>query len=106
MGLIDRVTGKAKALRDENLREAMAGLVRDQKQRDALVFDQMRERAVLQERINAMRLRHLENRKLLTREVVRFMRAAQLSRDAQLERPDPTSPDHPHRRPRGISHDR
>lgn len=36
MGLVDRVTGKAKALRDENLREAMTGLARDQKQRDAL----------------------------------------------------------------------
>lgn len=107
MGLIDRVTGKAKALRDENLREAMAGLARDQRQRDALVFDQMRERAALQERINALRLRHLENRKLLTREVVRFMRSAQHDRDAQQQRPDPLPPDQPlHRRSRGTSLDR
>lgn len=106
MGLIDRVTGKAKALRDENMRDAMAGLARDQKQRDALVRDQMRERSVLQERINEMRLHHLQNRKLLTREVVRFMRSAQLEREVQRERLDPAAPDHPHRRPRGLSIDR
>lgn len=85
-GLIDKITGKAKALRVENTREAINGIARDRQQRDALAVAQMRERSTLQERITTLRMQHLKNRKLLTREVVRSMRAAQLQQDAEIER--------------------
>ncbi|MBM6414925.1 hypothetical protein, partial [Lacticaseibacillus paracasei] len=48
-GLIDKITGKAKALREENTREAISGIARDRQQRDTLAVAQMRERSALQE---------------------------------------------------------
>jgi hypothetical protein len=104
-GLIDKITGKAKALREENTREAISGIARDRQQRDTLAVAQMRERSALQERITTLRMQHLKNRKLLTREVVRSMRAAQLQQDAEIERRKAAPEPHPSRF-RGPSPDR
>ena len=104
-GLIDKITGTAKAFRAENTREAISGIARDRQQRDTLAVAQMRERSALQERITTLRMQHLKNRKLLTREVVRSMRAAQLQQDAEIERRKAAPEPHPSRF-RGPSPDR
>ena len=95
-GLIDLISGKAAAIKATNQLEAFEGLRRDQAQRDQLVFDQMRERRAVQERIDKLRLRHVQERKTLNRDAIRFLRSAR----------DPHATDHridgdgPHRRTR------
>lgn len=57
-GLLDRVTGKRAALEKQNQMEAIWALQRDREQRQALVFEQLRERRSLQVQIKAERSRH------------------------------------------------
>lgn len=57
-GLLDRVTGKRVALEKQNQMEAVWALQRDREQRQALVFEQLRERQSLQVQIKAQRNRH------------------------------------------------
>lgn len=102
-GFVDMLSGKAAEIKSRNRIEAFEGLRRDQAQRDQLVFDQMRERRTLQERIDKMRLRHVQERKALNRDAIRFLHASR----------DPNAPerridgDGPHRRPRrrGVTHE-
>ncbi|MEJ7925815.1 relaxase [Sphingobium sp. AN641] len=74
MGLIDKVTGKATAIHQQNQVEAWDALRRDRVQRDRLVIDQMHERRRLQERLDKMRLRHVESRRTLNRELIERLR--------------------------------
>lgn len=96
MGLVDRVTGKATSIRQQNQAEAWEASRRDMRQRDQLVFDQMAERQRLQERLDRMRLRHVRERRDLNRELI-----------ARLRQPDP-DPELPsgRTRQRGFSLDR
>lgn len=57
-GLLDRVTGKRAALEKQNQMEAAWALQRDREQRQALVFEQLKERQSLQVQIKAERSRH------------------------------------------------
>jgi len=57
-GLLDRVTGKRAALEKQNQMEAVWALQRDREQRQALVFEQLKERQLLQVQIKAERSRH------------------------------------------------
>lgn len=57
-GLLDRVTGKRAALEKQNQMEAVWSLQRDREQRQALVFEQLKERQALQAQIKAERSRH------------------------------------------------
>jgi len=57
-GLLDRVTGKRAALEKQNQMEAVWALRRDREQRQALVFEQLKERQSLQVQIKAERSRH------------------------------------------------
>ena len=74
MGLIDKVTGKAAAIHQQNQMEAWEALRRDRSQRDRLVTDQMHERRRVQERLDKMRLRHVEDRRILNRELIERLR--------------------------------
>ena len=57
-GLLDRVTGKRAALEKQNQMEAVWALQRDREQRQALLFEQLKERQSLQVQIKAERSRH------------------------------------------------
>lgn len=86
-GVWDRFTGRSKAIRDRNEQEAWADAKRDQTQRNRLVIQQMRDRQVLQKRIKAMRDKHKENRKLLIRDLVQYVRRqGQMSDKEQLQK--------------------
>jgi len=52
-GLLDRVTGKRAAMEKQNQMEAVWALQRDREQRQALVFEQLKERQSLQAQIKA-----------------------------------------------------
>ncbi|MEQ8399675.1 MAG: relaxase [Roseitalea porphyridii] len=73
-GLWDRVSGRHAAIRRQNEREAWDAVERDRKQRDDLVFAQIRERRALQERMDALRRRHARDRTILARDIARAMR--------------------------------
>lgn len=102
-GLWDTLTGKAKTLRDQNEREAINGLRRDQRQRDALIHDQMRDRRALQSTIDQLRAKQANDRRTLARDVMSALRDRARLQDA-AGREAERSPDPAHsRRKRGIS---
>lgn len=72
--LWDNLTGRAASIRRYNEREAMRGLRRDSRQRDALVIDHMAERDPVQRTLDSLRLRHAQERKLLAREIAQHLR--------------------------------
>lgn len=86
MGLIDKVTGKAAAIHQQNQMEAWEALRRDRHQRDQLVTDQMHERRRVQERLDKMRLRHVEDRRILNRELIERLRKPSQDIDPPRER--------------------
>lgn len=105
VGLIDKLTGRAKAIREANEMEAYAGLRRDQRQRDALILDQLRERRAFQNDIDALRKRQARDRRDLARSVLDVLRRDARTRDAASREASPSAPAHD-RRKRGFSLDR
>ena len=106
VGLVDRLTGKAKAIKEQNRLEAYEGLRRDQRQRDRLIAEQMIERRALQSQFTALRHRQMQDRRILARDVMSALRQSERLRAAR-ERDKNRSPDPAHpRRKRGISLDR
>jgi hypothetical protein len=105
-GLVDRLTGKARAIKGQNRVEAFEGLRRDQHQRDRLIADQMIERRALQSQFNQLRQRQMQDRRVLARDVMSALRQSErlkAAREGENNRtPDPAHP----RRNRGISPDR
>lgn len=75
-GLLDRLTGKARAVREANAADAFACAKRDQHQRDDLVAAQMDDRRALQRQIDALSTRHKHDRRLLARDVMQFLRGS------------------------------
>jgi len=73
-GLWQKVTGKSRHIQKANEAEAYQGLIRDRTQRDDLVFAQLKERQVLQKDIKKIRNRHVQNHRLLSREVSTYLR--------------------------------
>jgi len=107
LGLVDRLTGKAKVIKEQNKLEAFAGLKRDQEQRDNLIRSQMMEHQALQKDFNTLRSRQMQDRRILAHEVMTSLRQNERLKKAQEKgkhpRPDP---DLPRRRKRGFSLDR
>ncbi|MEM8571798.1 MAG: relaxase/mobilization nuclease domain-containing protein [Pseudomonadota bacterium] len=75
-GLIDRLTGKARAIRETNAADAFACAKRDQRQRDDLVIEQMDDRRALQHQIVSLSTKHKHDRRLLARDVMQFLRGS------------------------------
>lgn len=73
-GLLDKVTGKSKATRQQNEREALKAAKRDQQQRDFMIREQMKERQKLQKGINKMKVKHRAERQNLARDIVSILR--------------------------------
>lgn len=76
-GLLDTITGRAKAIRTANEVDAYRAAKRDQEQRDELVLLQMEDRQELQTQFAAMRKKQAQDRRLLARDVVQFLRSAE-----------------------------
>lgn len=72
-GLLDKVTGKSKAARQQNEREALKAAKRDQRQRDFMIQEQMKERQQFQERINKLKAKQLAERKNLDRDITSIL---------------------------------
>ncbi|MEM1194579.1 MAG: relaxase [Pseudomonadota bacterium] len=79
-GLVDTLTGKARAIRTRNKLEAFDGLRRDQAQRNRLIFDQATERRALQSEFDHLRARQTQERRILARDVASALRRQNLNR--------------------------
>ncbi|WP_228846992.1 relaxase/mobilization nuclease domain-containing protein [Halocynthiibacter styelae] len=97
-GMFDRLTGAHQAIRKRNEQEALQAARRDQKQRDFMIREQMKERRQLQVQIDRKKQGHRKERQILATNISGMMRMH--------------SPDHPppHRSPtqdrqRGIDFD-
>jgi hypothetical protein len=73
-GLLDKVTGKSKAMRQLNEREALKAAKRDQKQRDFMITEQMKERQEIQARLNKQKVKQRAERQNLARDISSFLR--------------------------------
>lgn len=76
-GLFDWVTGRAKALRQENEKEAYLCSKRDATQRDDLVRAQMMERQTLQDRIKRLKSSQKQERRILGRDIADTLKSLQ-----------------------------
>lgn len=74
-GLFDRLTGQAKSIRQQNELDARKAAKRDQRQRDFMVVEQMRERHQLQREFRKMRRKHRDERDHLARTVAHALGA-------------------------------
>lgn len=90
-GIFDRLTGKHSRVKEQNLRDAMICLRRDQEQREALILEQMRERKELRRRYLVVAKKQSEERKIMARDVTAYLRRS--NRPAQ-------APDHAQQRQR------
>lgn len=68
-GLFDRLTGKAKTIQKQNELEARKAAERDQKQRDFMVTEQMKERRSLQREFRKLHRKHRDERSLLRQQI-------------------------------------
>jgi hypothetical protein len=68
-GLFDRLTGKGKSIRQQNDFDARKALKRDQKQRDFMVVEQIKERRALQREFQKLRRKHMKERSLIAQKV-------------------------------------
>lgn len=78
-GLWDVLSGRSKATKTQNEKDAWQAIKRDQLQRDNLVFVQMKERKKLQKDIESLRRKHAQNRRILARDMMHAMRASEQS---------------------------
>lgn len=87
-GLWDSITGRKRRLRRLNEREAIQGWRRDRAQRDRLIWAQLKERAPLQAKLEAMRKRQEGERQHLAKDIIQHLRrrARDRARDHDLER--------------------
>ena len=81
-GVWQKITGKARQIEKANEAEAYQAYLRDRAQRDELVFAQLKERQPLQKDINKIRKRHVQNHRLLAREVSQYLRMSKAQKDA------------------------
>lgn len=103
-GLLDKVTGKSKATRQLNEREALKAAKRDQQQRDFMVREQMKERQRLQERVKKMKVKQRAERQNLARDIASILRPKLRPQAVkQQQRNLDVQPVRPHRRDRGPS---
>lgn len=106
-GFWQRVSGKAKTIREQNEREAIEAMRRDRTQRDRMVFAQMDERKTLQNKFNMLRDRQIRDRHLMAREIIQSMRQASQLQEKEIRRTQEQrhEPSLVPRRNRGLSHD-
>lgn len=89
-GLWDTIIGRKRALREQNEREAEAGLRRDCIERDRLVEQQSDQRRPFQRDLDRTRKQHADERQLLARELAahrKRLRAAERHASQEFDQP-------------------
>lgn len=91
-GLFDRLTGKGKSIRQQNELDARKAANRDQKQRDFMVVEQIKERRALQREFQKLRRKHMKERSLIAQKVRQALKVNK-SQSHQFERSRNRGPD-------------
>ena len=91
-GLFDRLTGKGKSIRQQNVMDARKATKRDQKQRDFMVVEQIKERRALQREFQKLRRKHMKERSLIAQKVRQALKVNR-SQTHQFERSRNRGPD-------------
>ncbi|KPD12633.1 relaxase/mobilization nuclease domain-containing protein [Phaeobacter sp. 11ANDIMAR09] len=91
-GLFDRLTGKGKSIRQQNEMDARKAAQRDQKQRDFMVVEQIKERRSLQREFQKIRYKHMKERSLVAQKIRQALKVNQ-SQSHQFERSRNRGPD-------------
>lgn len=91
-GLFDRLTGKGKSIRQQNELDARKAAQRDQKQRDFMVVEQIKERRALQREFQKLRRKHMKERNLIAQKVRQTLKVNK-SQSHQFERGRHRGPD-------------
>lgn len=89
-GLVDRVSGKRKAIEDQNIRDAIACAKRDKDQRNQMVMQHMKERQALQSGMATIKQKHRTERQALAKEIqetIQFTKAYQERQKQQVQSP-------------------
>ncbi len=68
-GLFDRLTGKGKSIRQQNELDARKAAQRDQKQREFMIVEQIKERRALQREFQKLRRKHIKERSLVAQKI-------------------------------------
>lgn len=91
-GLFDRLTGKGKSIRQQNDFDVRKAVKRDQKQRDFMVVEQIKERRALQREFQKLRRKHMKERSLIAQKVRQALKVNK-SQSHQFERSRNRGPD-------------
>ncbi|WP_166417443.1 relaxase/mobilization nuclease domain-containing protein [Cochlodiniinecator piscidefendens] len=91
-GLFDRLTGKGKSIRQQNVMDARKAAKRDQKQRDFMVVEQIKERRALQREFQKLRRKHMKERSLIAQKARQALKVNK-SQSHQFERSRNRGPD-------------
>ncbi|MCG3266269.1 relaxase/mobilization nuclease domain-containing protein [Yoonia sp. I 8.24] len=91
-GLFDRLTGTHRGIQNSNAKEALACSKRDQKQRDFMVLEQMKERRALQREFQKLRRKHMKDREVIAQKVKQALKVNQ-SQSHQFVRSRNRGPD-------------
>ncbi len=97
-GLYDRVTGQHKRIRERNEDEAWQALLRDRREKDALIFRQLEERRNIQDRLEKLRSLKSERTTELKRDIDAYQEMKEGERE-KLERHRSDKPRIQRRRP-------
>lgn len=80
-GLLDRISGQHKALREQNERETILANLRDQKERDAAAFRQIEERRNLQARTQRLEMFNSKRQNTLSKDIQQYKEIGRDERD-------------------------
>ncbi len=80
-GLFDRMTGRHRRVKEQNEREALLALQRDQKERDAMVFRQMEQTRLLQSRMQRLENLRENRQQTLSRDIEQYQEISQRQRE-------------------------
>lgn len=90
LGVWDYLTGRHSKIQSQNSMETFWSYQRDQKQRQDLIDQQLRERRVLQRQVQQLRLRHTKTQTRLQRDIAFYMHLGLKAQDQALEQKQPS----------------
>ena len=89
-GLLDRLTGKRRKIKEENERDTLRAQERDRQEQDQLIFSQLDQRRTLQARIERLHAFSEKRGHTLARDVDQYREVQQKKRDTfNLKNPQP-----------------
>lgn len=93
-GLFDRITGKSRRIKQGNEEEAYKSIQRNQKERDALIFEHLHQRQIMQTRIERLKNLNQKRQQALNHDIQQYREIREQQRkifERQHQHPSPKS---------------